>query len=321
MLVGKWFARRLNFAMGIYSVLVGVGFIAAFPSVGRAVLAYGWRPAWFAIGLAQAAVLAPIVWLLVRDHPEGQGLAIDGDQGTSEPGLADLTLWNALATPAFWVVALSSSLFGLVYSGISLFNQSILEERGFDAATFHQVLVIKNLIIGHARAMNKEGAGELIMLTLAALLMLASCANEQQPVISPCDQVMRIKVLPMKGEAVEDEAYNELRSKRSEVLTCLVEKVSDVTPMPDPRKAPRYSNVTVGDVAVFLLSDFTCASIEDILPEPVKLKYEEHGIYAYFEFVENPANRALIQKRWRDWLNDPSVKKVDCNSGAESQID
>ena len=145
-LVGKWFARRLNFAMGIYSVLVGVGFIAAFPSVGRAVLAYGWRPAWFAIGVAQAAILAPIVWLLVRDHPEGQGLAIDGDQGTSEPGLADLTLWNALASPAFWVFALSSSLFGLVYSGISLFNQSILEERGFDAATFHQVLVISTFV-------------------------------------------------------------------------------------------------------------------------------------------------------------------------------
>jgi MFS family permease len=31
-LVGKWFARRLNFAMGIYSPLVGVGFIIAFPT-------------------------------------------------------------------------------------------------------------------------------------------------------------------------------------------------------------------------------------------------------------------------------------------------
>src|SRR6202171_5264924 len=29
-LAGKWFARRLNYAMGVYSVLVGLGFIAAF---------------------------------------------------------------------------------------------------------------------------------------------------------------------------------------------------------------------------------------------------------------------------------------------------
>src|SRR6202035_3766576 len=31
-LVGKWSARRLNQAMGVYSLLVGVGFMIAFPS-------------------------------------------------------------------------------------------------------------------------------------------------------------------------------------------------------------------------------------------------------------------------------------------------
>ena len=49
-LVGKWFARRLNFAMGIYSLLVGIGFIIAFPSVGGAVLKFGWRTAWLGVG-------------------------------------------------------------------------------------------------------------------------------------------------------------------------------------------------------------------------------------------------------------------------------
>jgi MFS family permease len=37
-------------------------------------------------------------------------------------------------------------LFGLVYSGISLFNQSILEQRGFDASVYHRVLVISTLL-------------------------------------------------------------------------------------------------------------------------------------------------------------------------------
>lgn len=145
-LVGKWFARRLNFAMGVYSVLVGIGFVVAFPSVGQAVLGFGWRPAWLAVGLAQLALLCPTVWLLVRDHPEGQGLAVDGDDARPGSGLDDLTMRDAVASPAFWVFALSSSLFGLVYSGISLFNQSILEERGFDATTYHQVLVISTLV-------------------------------------------------------------------------------------------------------------------------------------------------------------------------------
>ena len=147
-LVGKWFARRLDVAMGVFSVLVGIGFIAAFPAVGQAALAFGWRPAWLAVGAVQILLIAPLAWLFVRDDPETAGLVVDGDEATAERdgSPTDLTVWEALQTPAFWMFALSSSLFGLVYSGIALFNQSILEERGFDATTFHQVLVISTLV-------------------------------------------------------------------------------------------------------------------------------------------------------------------------------
>src|SRR5579871_6323077 len=68
-LVGKWFARRLNFAMGIYSLLVGVGFIIAFPSVGAAVSTFGWRTAWLGVGAFLLLVLAPLGWIFVRDAP------------------------------------------------------------------------------------------------------------------------------------------------------------------------------------------------------------------------------------------------------------
>ena len=145
-LVGKWFSRRLDLAMGVYSVLVGIGFIVAFPSVGYAVLSAGWRPTWIGIGVAQLALLAPLAWLVARDHPEGQGLPLDGAASGAASSSADLTVWRALATPAFWVFALSSALFGLVYSGIALFNQSILEERGFEARIYHQVLAISTLL-------------------------------------------------------------------------------------------------------------------------------------------------------------------------------
>lgn len=47
--------------------------------------------------------------------------------------MTDLTLWDALRSLAFWVFALSSSAFGLAYSGISLFNESVLAERGLPA--------------------------------------------------------------------------------------------------------------------------------------------------------------------------------------------
>ncbi|MBZ5603336.1 MAG: MFS transporter, partial [Acidobacteriia bacterium] len=139
-LVGKWFAKRLNFAMGIYSLLVGVGFILAFPSVGAAVLKFGWRAAWSGVGVFLVLALAPLAWIFVRDVPGKEELE-------TEPFFAsDLTIWEALRTPAFWIFALSSSIFGLVYSGISLFNESILAERGFDATVYHTVLVVSTML-------------------------------------------------------------------------------------------------------------------------------------------------------------------------------
>ena len=136
-LVGKWFSERINFAMGVYSLLVGIGFIAAFPSVGAAVLAHGWRTAWLALGVAVLA-LGPLAWLLVRERP--------ALVQQSETSAASMTLAEALRTPAFWIFALASSVFGLVYSGIALFNQSILEQRGFDASAYHQVLVVSTML-------------------------------------------------------------------------------------------------------------------------------------------------------------------------------
>jgi MFS family permease len=145
-LVGKWFARRLNSAMAVYSLLVGIGFIAAFPAVGHAVVISGWRPAWSAVGWVLVLVLAPLAWVVVRSVPEAAGMQLDGDSEAGHLHLADLSTWEAVSSPAFWVFALSSSVFGLVYSGISLFNQSILEQRGFDATTYHVVLVLSTML-------------------------------------------------------------------------------------------------------------------------------------------------------------------------------
>ncbi|MEZ5401432.1 MAG: MFS transporter [Bryobacteraceae bacterium] len=136
-LVGKRFESRLAVAMGMFALLVAVGFIAAFPTLGSAILSRGWRPAWSALGWA-LIVAAPVLWLLGRGANE--------DQAADGPAAGGLTLGEALRGPAFWTFAVASSLFGLVYSGIALFNQSILEQRGFEAGVYHQVLVISTMV-------------------------------------------------------------------------------------------------------------------------------------------------------------------------------
>jgi MFS family permease len=144
-MVGQWFVRRLSAAMAVYTVGLSVGFMAAFPAVGAAVIGYGWRAAWTGVGLSLLLGLAPLSWLLVRRTPEAVGLAPDGGRTGDAPAEDESighTLWQALSTPAFWVFGLASAVYGLTASGIALFNESILAERGFDASTYHRSLVI-----------------------------------------------------------------------------------------------------------------------------------------------------------------------------------
>src|SRR6187200_847340 len=67
---GKWFRRRLTWAMGVYALVTSVGFMLAFPATGALVQARGWRVAWAAIGVALIAGLAPLAWAFVRREPE-----------------------------------------------------------------------------------------------------------------------------------------------------------------------------------------------------------------------------------------------------------
>lgn len=150
-MVGQWFVKRLSLAMGVYTVLMSIGFMIAFPVVGAIVTNSGWRRAWGGVGMA-LLVLAPLGWLLVRHTPETSGLMLDGktldgekEKLSPEEALTGFTLRQALLTPAFWVFALSSSIYGLIASGIALFNESILAERGFDASIYHRTLVITAL--------------------------------------------------------------------------------------------------------------------------------------------------------------------------------
>jgi len=48
----------------------------------------------------------------------------------------------AVRTPAFWVFAIGTALYGLVASGIGLFNESILAERGFGPQVYYETLVV-----------------------------------------------------------------------------------------------------------------------------------------------------------------------------------
>lgn len=141
-MVGKWFVRRLNLAMAVYTVVLSAGFMTAFPLIGSMVITNGWRATWWIVGLALLFGLAPLALLLVRRSPEACLLENDGEVVQDPESTSGFTLAQALATPSFWVFGIASAIYGLIASGIALFNESILAERGFDASTYHRSLII-----------------------------------------------------------------------------------------------------------------------------------------------------------------------------------
>jgi MFS family permease len=126
--------------------------------------------------------LTPLSCLLVRNNAEDTGLSSETEvhaEGCADSIPADMPLGPALRTPAFWAVTLATALYGLVWSGITLFNQSILEEHGFGAREFYLVMAVLagsgmvcNLVTGWLTTRRSMGRSLGIgMLLLAAALI------------------------------------------------------------------------------------------------------------------------------------------------------
>jgi MFS family permease len=103
---------------------------------------YGWRPAWAALGWLLLLGMAPLGWLLARSTPEGVGLAVEGQPEVAASPALDLPLWSALRSPAFWMFTLAAALFNLVWSAVTLFNESILADHGLGNDTFILVMAV-----------------------------------------------------------------------------------------------------------------------------------------------------------------------------------
>lgn len=201
-IVGHWFVRRIDTAMAVYSIALSVGFMAAFPIVGTLVQVWGWRSAWSVVGMALILCLAPLAWTVIRRSPEACGLQPDAAaahgaaprsarEASAGLSLAGHTWQAALATPAFWVFAAGTALYGLVASGVGLFNESILSERGFGPHVYYQTLVV-TAFSGLAGNFAGGWLAKKVPLTLllAASLSILACGLAALPHLAAVAHVM-----------------------------------------------------------------------------------------------------------------------------------
>lgn len=139
-LVGKWFRRRAGVAMGIFTVLLAIGFVAPIFAVGEAVKTSGWRSAWDGVGLALLLGLVPLGLVFARSSPESCGVSPD-DPAPDTNQVEPMTLRAALQTPAFWVYTAAATLFNLTFSALTLDNVTLLEEHGLDGAKANDLIL------------------------------------------------------------------------------------------------------------------------------------------------------------------------------------
>jgi MFS family permease len=94
-------------------------------------------------------------------------------------------------TPAFWVFAVGTALYGLVASGIGLFNESILAERGFGPEVYYQTLVVTALVALAGNFLGGWLARTVSLTLLLSLSMLILAAGVAAlPHVSTLWQVM-----------------------------------------------------------------------------------------------------------------------------------
>ena len=152
-LIAHWFDRRRGFALSIMAMGFSAS-MAVHPPLSQWLIdAVGWRQAWVWLGASTWALLLPAVLFLVHNRPENLDLAPDGDPPmTTEVGAAasakhGLTLREALATPAFWI--LSAGLFGLsmLVTSLHFFQVSILTTQGLSEATAARIFPISAVVM------------------------------------------------------------------------------------------------------------------------------------------------------------------------------
>lgn len=88
-----------------------------------------------------------------------------------------MTLVQALRTPAFWTFSLTISIWGMIYSGVALFNEDIFRERGFDRDLYFNILAVVTVVAIASKFAFGRLLNRVRLTTLLAACLLCTSAS------------------------------------------------------------------------------------------------------------------------------------------------
>ena len=125
-IISNWFHRRRGTMQGLSFIGIGFGGFAFGPLIGNYLIPnLGWRNTYAVMALLSAVIMTLVILFLVKNHPREKGLSPYGAEATeiaddndSEAGkIPGLTLKEALGRSAFWLIALTSVVYGMALTG------------------------------------------------------------------------------------------------------------------------------------------------------------------------------------------------------------
>ncbi len=146
-LVGKWFRKRAGIAMGVFTLLLSIGFLVPIGVIGSIVTSSGWRTGWNVVGYSLLFGLLPLGLLFARSSPESYGVKPD-DPAPNEGHVEPMTTRQTLITLGFWVYSGAATVFNLTFSALTLDNAQLLREHQMDPNQTNNIVLGILMLMG-----------------------------------------------------------------------------------------------------------------------------------------------------------------------------
>ena len=165
----NWFVRKRGLAFGVRFAILGLMGAIMLPIVSLNITSVGWRMTCLIWAMVIFATIPLSMYLVKQNRPEHYGLLPDGARFDSdtEAGTGNLvdkgveyaagdlemeiTLRQALKTPAYWLLAIGWITFGMLTGAISLHCIPFLTDVGFTPAVAAGMMAMMSFVQTPAR--------------------------------------------------------------------------------------------------------------------------------------------------------------------------
>jgi MFS transporter, OFA family, oxalate/formate antiporter len=139
--IAKWFKKRLSLAFSLLAIGAALGGTFWSPAAAWLIANYGWRSAFFVIGIAIWAIVIPLSFVIV-ETPEKKGLRMDNDPeddgkdaDSDQPKplvQPDYTARQALASRSFWLLSIAWFFQSMAFNVVFVHGVVAMTDMGIE---------------------------------------------------------------------------------------------------------------------------------------------------------------------------------------------